>query len=234
MVKNIFINQRISTNRRVGMIERIKEIVKKYTVNEKSGHDYYHALRVLDWGLKIQAKEGSDREIVAAACLVHDAYYPFLRNGVSHFGHDALSFIEQKILKAAHFPEESIPAVLEIVRHHEDYYFGIGENKTQCLEGLIVQDADRLDAIGPIGIMRAARFGGAHGTPLYLPQVPVNEKVDYDPNKLNISTIHHFYDKLLNLKDMMNTKTGKKFAKKLHKITERFLKEFHAQWEGKL
>jgi uncharacterized protein len=105
----------------------------------------------------------------------------------------------------------------------------------KTLEGHIVHDADKLDAMGAVGIARAITFGGAHGRLIYSPDIPIMEDYEFEKtNAGNSTSIHHFYEKLLLLKDRMFTKTGKEMAEHRHKYMEDYLNEFYAEWEGKL
>ncbi len=137
-----------------------------------------------------------------------------------------------QLLEDAGADELTIEKVVHIVNHCS-FKGGIGENKMKSKEGLIVQDADRLDAIGAIGIARTFAFGGKFGNLLYDPSVkPAKFKTVAAYQKNRTHTINHFYEKLLLLKDKMNTETGKQMAANRHQYMENFLRQFYSEWEG--
>ena len=122
--------------------------------------------------------------------------------------------------------------MLHIV-HNCSFKGGIGANKMKSIEGFIVQDADRLDAIGAIGIARTFAYGAKHGNVIYDPDVkPADFKSEEDYRKNRTHTINHFYEKLLLLKDIMNTETGRQLAEARHEYMEHFLTQFYGEWEG--
>ena len=210
----------------------LSEKVKKYLEDESSGHDFFHAARVLNNALYIQKFEGGDTFIIGAAALVHDICRPWeKKTGRSHFGEEALKIIEG-VLKDAYVPPEKNKAILDIVAVH-DIYDWTDKQINKSIELQILQDADNLDAIGAIGIARTFAFGGAHGLTMYSPGENLSFDKDFveDPNHRS-TTIAHFYEKLLKLKDNMNTKKGIELAGKRHKLMEDFLKEFFDEWEG--
>ena len=199
---------------------------------ESSGHDYYHAERVLNNALYIQEKEGSgDRYIIGVSALIHDVCRPWEKEtGKSHFGDEALERIRQMLIETNE-SEKTIISVLDIVRLHDVYDWDNPQEKS--IELQIMQDADNLDAIGALGIARTFAFGGAHGLNMYIP----GENHDFDrefiedPNH-RTSTIAHFYEKLLKLHENMNTDTGKKLGEIRHKRMAQFLDDFFGEWNG--
>lgn len=216
------------------MIEQIKELeqeVKKFLENESSGHDFHHAERVLHNALHIQEQEGGDRAVIGMAALVHDICRPWeKRTGKSHFGEEALEIIRE-VLNGVEVSDEIIEQVLDVVRLHDIYDWTNPARKS--IELQVVQDADNLDAIGAIGIGRTFAFGGAHGLDMYIPGESHDFDNDFveDPNH-RTSTIAHFYEKLLKLKDNMNTETGKAMAQVRHNRMLAFLDDFYSEWEG--
>jgi uncharacterized protein len=207
--------------------------VQGYLGNESSGHDFYHAERVYNNALYIQQHEGGEMIVIGSAALVHDVCRPWEeKNGKSHFGVEALEKI-RGILEVSGLQAEKIKAVIEVVRLH-DIYDWTNKIQGKSLELKIVQDADNLDAIGAIGIARAFAFGGAKGLSIFNPGENLRFTEDYvdDPTH-RTSTIAHFYEKLLKLKENMNTETGIKLAEGRHQIMENFLKQFFNEWEGK-
>lgn len=207
--------------------------VKKFLENESSGHDFYHSQRVFSAALHIQAKEGGDKYVIGAAALVHDICRPWeKKTGKPHFGKEALEII-RGVLKKSDVPNEKISKILKVVALHDIYDWSEKMND-KSLELQIVQDADNLDAIGAMGIARTFTFGGAYGLPVYIPGEKLDFEHDFveDPNH-KTSSISHFYEKLLKLKDNMNTPTGKALAESRHKLMVDFLDQFFAEWEGR-
>lgn len=207
--------------------------VQRFLEDESSGHDFYHAERVFNNAMYIQKTEGGDPEVIGTTAIIHDICRPWeKKTGKSHFGDEALQIIKG-ILEKSSFDEQKIQQVLEVVRFH-DVYDWTNKIQGKSIELQVVQDADNLDAIGAIGVARTFAFGGANGLPLYNPGEKLefaNDFVD-DPSH-RTSTIAHFYEKLLKLRENMNTKTGKELAEKRHKTMEDFLKQFFDEWEGR-
>jgi len=216
------------------MIDKVEKRMKEILDQDKTGHDFPHSKRVFNLGMRIAEKEGGDKEIIGVSCLVHDAYRPFETKELTHTSDYALFFIQKRVLEYIGYPIEKIPAILEIVKYHEDYPFGVTGNRMKSPEGLIVQDADRLDAMGAIGIARCIKFTAAKGGEIYDPTVPLKPSKKYNPDIPNPSAIHHFPDKLLNLKKYMNTAEGKRLAEHRHDYMVAYLREFFAEWDGKL
>lgn len=212
--------------------KKLHQQVEQYLQQESSGHDIYHADRVFKSALYIQSYEGGDEYIIGAAALVHDICRPWeKKTGKSHFGPEALQIIRQ-VLTNSQVNVNIIEPVLEVVKRH-DIYDWSDESSQKSIELQIVQDADNLDAIGAIGIARTFAFGGAHGSIMYYPGENLNFTNDFvdDPHH-KTSTIAHFYEKLLKLKDHMNTGTGKRIAVSRHQIMVDFLDQFFSEWEG--
>ena len=214
--------------------KKLHQQVEQYLQQESSGHDIYHADRVFKSALYIQSYEGGDEYIIGAAALVHDICRPWeKKTGKSHFGPEALQIIRQVLTKSQVEPDQIEP-ILEVVKRH-DIYDWTDKSSEKSIELQIVQDADNLDAIGAIGIARTFAFGGAHGSNMYYPGENLDFKKDFvdDPHH-QTSTIAHFYEKLLKLKDHMNTKTGKRLAESRHQVMVDFLDQFFSEWEGTL
>jgi len=199
-------------------IEKIKELVKKKLEGEGSGHDWLHIERVYKTAMDIAEKESEtqkvDLTLVELGALLHDiADHKF-----GYSDEDRKKIIED-ILKDL-YEEDIVMRTIEIV-NGVSYKNGKNRNKLTTIEGLIVQDADRLDAMGSIGIARAFSYGGSKSRLIY--DSPTKD-----------DTINHFYEKLLLLKDLMNTKSGKEKAINRHRIMEEFLKNFYLEIDGKL
>lgn len=177
------------------------------------GHDLGHACRVRILALKIAKKEKCDLFIVELAALLHD-----IADHKFHSGDDMLR-ATLSWLRSLRLEESLIFKVANIV---ENISFKKGKQELS-LEGQIVQDADRLDAMGAIGIARAFTYGGFCSNPLYNPNI--------EPNSSKSTTINHFYEKLFLLKNLMNTKEGKKLAHERHKVMEKFVLQFKKEWD---
>ena len=214
------------------IIKKLEKEIKESFSEESSGHDIYHLKRVLNLSLFLQKKEGGDRLVIAIAAFLHDLHR-IIEKKSGKFCHprDSLSKIKELISKVK-LTNEQKEKILHCVEYHEEYNFSRKGKTVSDIETLIIQDADNLDAIGAIGVGRTFAFGGAHSVNMWVPESPFKRKY-FDENKKDISTIHHFYSKLLKLKDNMNTKTGKSMANKRHKFMEQFLKEFFDEWSGK-
>ena len=179
---------------------------------QDAAHDWFHIERVFHNGLAIAATEDGVEEVVLrAALLLHDLGEKQPQGGNAPVRPDTIA----GILRPLGVPEASIPPILTAINEHS-YSQG---RRPRSLESAILQDADRLDAIGAIGIARAFAFGGARGRPLYDPD---------DPS----STVHHFHDKLLRLKDGMHTAEGRRLAERRHQHMQDFLAQFDAEWHG--
>lgn len=215
------------------VLDLIRKRVEGELSGDSTGHDLYHAVRVYNLGERIGQEERADLLVVGAAAYLHDLSRPRekeLKVLNYHVSLAALGEIE-KILEEVKFPEEKIKGVLEVIELHEEYSFGVGSGRGNSLEGLVLQDADRLDAIGAIGLARCFMFGGYYGRPMWVPGEIKNQP--YEPTKMEESTIQHFYDKLLRIKEAMNTATGRRIAEERHRFMEEFLERFFKEWEGK-
>ncbi|HEY0964671.1 MAG TPA: HD domain-containing protein [Candidatus Paceibacterota bacterium] len=196
----------------------------------EGGHDWWHIYRVWKNALHIlEHEQGADRLIVELGALLHDIADSKFYEGDEEIGpRTARAFLESLELD-----EYLIEQVEQIIRHISFKGSLSEEERWTSPELMIVQDADRLDAIGAIGIARTFNFGGFKGRPLYDPHIAPNLGMSKDEYKKNDSpTLNHFYEKLLLLKDKMNTATGKKIAEDRHRFMEQYLEQFYAEWEG--
>ena len=193
---------------------------------DSSGHDFAHTLRVLRTARRLAAQEGADPEIVSLAALLHDV------DDAKLPGSDPEHLPRARALMAAQeIPEAVQAAVCRAVRQVS--FKGTDSVTPDTPEGKVVQDADRLDAIGAVGIARAFAFGGSRGRALYDPSDPPRTGLDAESYRRGTgSTINHFYEKLLLLKDMMNTPSARALAEKRHRYMEEFLAEFDREWNG--
>lgn len=203
--------------------------VKDLLTGEGSGHDWWHIYRVWKNSLHIASKEpGADLFIVELAALLHDIGDHKFHNGDETVGPRMV----REWLEKLEVEEQLIQHICSIIK---DLSFkGAGTTSAMAtLEGRIVQDADRLDAIGAIGIARAFAYGGHKGRELYDPSVPPVLHDTFEAYKSGVApTINHFYEKLLLLKDRLHTPTARVLAESRHQYMEQFLKQFYAEWEG--
>lgn len=211
------------------LIENTISFVKKELQNAEGGHDWFHIERVYHNALNISKEENCNETIVALGALLHDIADSKFHNGDETVG----PRVARKFLESQNASEEIIIHVINIIENIS-FKGGNFERKFSSIELDIVQDADRLDAIGAIGIARCFNYGGFKNRPLYNPEITPNLNMSKDEYKNSVSpTINHFYEKLLLLKDKMNTKTGKKIAEERHVYMEKFLEQFFAECEGK-
>ena len=204
--------------------------VKEKLEGAEAGHDWFHIERVWKLSKKIAEKEGGNLEVIELSALLHDIADPKFHNGDETL---ALK-ISQNFLEEIHVEGELIEQVLFVIKNISF------KNRAEApenppLELQIVQDADRLDAIGAIGVARTFNFGGFKNNLMYHPEIKPNlgmNKEEY--KKSNGTTINHFYEKLLLLKDLMNTETAKKIASERHDFMLQFLDEFYKEWNVEL
>ena len=209
------------------IIQKTTEYIKQEFGDDSSGHDWWHIYRVWKNALSICELEKADRYIVELAALLHDLDdWKFNESG-DETPHRAKAWMQQ-----CGVDPHIVERVCEIIMNVS--YKGAGvENKMKSLEGFIVQDADRLDAIGAIGIARAFAYGGYKNRQLYDPDSQPNLHGSFEQYKNSKSaTINHFYEKLLLLKDMMNTVTAKRLAEERHEVMLKFLDQFMQEWNG--
>lgn len=212
------------------VIEGIAEKVKMDLENEGSGHDWWHTHRVWKMARHIGKRESADMFVVELAALLHDVADWKFQGGDDNVG----PRMARQILSKQRISGEIITDVCKIIQAAPFKGAGV-RTKMRTLEGKVVQDADRLDAIGAIGIARAFAYGGHKNQPIYKPnQKPILHRSKKEYLESRNSTINHFFEKLLLLKDRMNTKTAEKIAKERHEFMEKYLKRFFEEWEGKL
>ena len=210
------------------IIDKTIEYVKDFFENDFSGHDFYHTLRVYNLAKYITKFEECDIELVYLGALLHDV------DDYKLVGKEKEPFYNAKtFLKSLGFSNKKIEQICHIISQVS--FKGKDTVVPDTIEGKIVQDADRLDAIGAIGIGRTFAYGGSHKIPMHIPNMEYKENMSAEEYYENVgTTINHFYEKLLKLKDLMNTETAKNMAKHRHEYMEDFLKEFYDEWEGKI
>lgn len=210
----------------MSLVDRIIDKIKVQFEGEATGHDWHHIMRVYNMAGHIQQSEGGDKEVVELAALLHDiSDYKF--NGGKH---DEGGKVAYQLLIENGASKELAEKVKYIV-DHVGYKGAHTKTEMNTLEGQIVQDADRLDAIGAIGIARTFAYGGHKGQPIYDPnKAPTLHNTLEEYANAKTSTINHFYEKLLLLAERMNTKTAKKIADERQKVMDDFLEQFYHEW----
>lgn len=208
--------------------QQLENKVRESFNNEGTGHDWFHIERVINNALFIQKSEGGDKDIIRYAALLHDIDDHKFNGGDFNKGAETA----RKLIEDHPLDHASKEKIVEIVRN-VSYKGSAEKDSMSTLEGKIVQDADRLDAIGAIGIARTFAYGGSIGQPIYTPDIPpakLQDRESYVNNRTH--TINHFYEKLLLLKDRMHTSTGKRIAEERTNYMKSFLKAFYQEWEG--
>ncbi len=211
------------------IIEKTKEHVENLLRGEGSGHDWWHIFRVWNTAKTIGKEEKADLFVVELAALLHDiADWKFNGGDETVGAKTARAWLEE-----LNVDSNVIDNVCDIIATSSFKGAGV-KFEMKTLEGKVVQDADRLDAIGAIGIGRTFTFGGNKGREMYNPTIKPQLHTSAKQYVNNSSpTLNHFYEKLLLLKDLMNTKAAKKIAINRHNFMEEFLKEFYEEWDGK-
>lgn len=212
------------------ILEQTIAFVKKTLAGAEAGHDWFHIERVYKNALLINQAEKGDELIVALAALLHDIADPKFNNGDEEIGPKmAGDFLTELSLDPS-----QIEHVQQIIRNLS-YKASLGTVTFKSKELDIVQDADRLDAIGAIGIARAFTYGGYKNRVLYDPEIAPDLNMSKEAYKNSTApTINHFYEKLLRLKDLMKTNTGKEIAAQRHDFMLVYLDHFYKEWEGKI
>lgn len=212
------------------LINRTIQYVKETLENAEGGHDWWHIYRVWKMAHTIAAFENADMLVVELAALLHDIADSKFHNGDETIGpKTARAFLEKENVDRA-----TIEHVVHIIQNIS-FKGGTTQRAFSSLELDIVQDADRLDAIGAIGIARAFNYGGFKNRKIHDPNIqPVLQRTREDYKNNTAPTINHFYEKLFLLKDLMNTKTGKQIALKRHQFMENYIETFYQEWDGLL
>ena len=208
------------------LIEKVKCHVQETFQNDATGHDWFHIERVYAMACMLQEKEGGNRNVIELSALLHDISDHKMNGGkLNHGGTVAFELLIK--LNCSPTIAMSVKEIVDGV----SYKGANVPDKTTSLEGKIVQDADRLDAIGAIGIARAFAFGGNKNRPMYLPDFKPQMHASFEEYALAKShTINHFYEKLLLIKDRLHTKTAKEIGLERHGFMENYLQQFYNEW----
>lgn len=210
------------------VIGATEKYVRRTLEGDGTGHDWWHIHRVRNTALTIAYEEQADLFIVELGALLHDiADWKFHGGDLSVGPQKARLWLESQQV-----PKYTIAAVKHIIENVSFKGAGV-ESPMTTIEGKCVQDADRLDAIGAVGIARCFAYGGSKGRVLYNPEVAPVMHSSFEAYKNNTSSsVHHFYEKLLLLKDRMNTQAGKRLSEQRHAFMESYLQQFHKEWKG--
>lgn len=213
------------------ILKKTITFVKQTLANAEGGHDWFHIERVYKNSMLIAKSEPVDEFVVALSALLHDIADSKFYNGDESLGPK----LAREFLFKQNVDSAIIEHVVQIIKNIS-FKSGLeGKQKFKSAELDVVQDADRLDAIGAIGIARTFNYGGFKNRAIYNPEIPPNLNMTKEAYKASTApTINHFYEKLLLLKDKMNTKTGKSLAVKRHEFMQAYLQQFYAEWNGKV
>ncbi|WP_437395910.1 HD domain-containing protein [Flagellimonas lutimaris] len=213
------------------LVQNTIDFVKEELKNAEGGHDWFHIERVFNTSKLILNHEDGDSLIVQLAALLHDIADPKFHGGDESLGPK----IAEKFLESQSVDEETRAHVVNIIKNMS-FKNSLEKNNRKAFaskELHIVQDADRLDAIGAIGIARAFNYGGFKNRELYNPEISPNLNITKEEYKKSTApTINHFYEKLLLLKEKMNTPTGKQLAEQRHQFMLNYLEQFYKEWNG--
>jgi len=211
------------------VLKQTKEYVRKNLEGEGTGHDWWHVYRVWKNAVHIGKKENADLFVVQLAALLHD-----IADWKFHKGDDSVApRLAREWLEKINVKKDIISHVCDIIKNVSFKGAGV-KSQIKTKEGMVVQDADRLDAMGAIGIARAFAYGGHKGREIHNPNIKPKKHETFEEYRSDIgTTINHFYEKLFLLKDLMNTRTAKKIAEKRHEFMKQYLDRFLKEWEGK-
>ena len=210
-------------------ISQTEDFVRQALPVDATGHDWQHVFRVRRNAVAIARAEQADLLVVELAALLHDIADHKFHQGNEHAGHQAA----RQWLEKLEVPEPIIEQVCQIIARLSFKGADVVQEPLS-LAGQIVQDADRLDALGAIGIARAFAYGGYKDRPMFDPEVPPERHATFEAYKKSAGpTLNHFYEKLFKVRKQLNTKTAKSIALKREKFMKAFLKEFYAEWDGK-
>lgn len=210
------------------IVAEVMQLVKDKLNGEGTGHDWFHIERVYNNALQIQRQEGGNLFIVELAALLHDISDHKFNGGDFEKGGE----VAKEILSRYGVTEDIQEAVADII-NKVSFKGSDVKDEMSILEGMIVQDADRIDALGAIGIARAFAYGGAKQREIYNPDIPPQKhKTKEEYARGESHTINHFYEKLLLLEERMHTSYGKKLARERTIFMKQFLEQFYEEWKG--
>lgn len=208
------------------LVQNATKFIKEIFQNDFSGHDFFHSMRVYRTAINIAEAEHADMEVVALAALLHDVDDRKLSPMTAEKKENAARF-----MCSQNVSESEIRQVCQII--DEVSFKGTDSVRPSTPEGKCVQDADRLDALGAIGIARTFAYGGNHNRAIYDPELPSRTAMNQAQYYSSKSTsLNHFYEKLFLLEGMMNTETGKAIARKRTQYMQQFVDEFLNEWDG--
>jgi len=206
------------------------DFVKYSLADAEGGHDWWHVYRVWKTATHIAAGEQVDMLTVELGALLHDIADSKFHNGNEEIGPEKA----RAFLRTLNVPEDVIEHVVHIIANIS-FKGGKEQQKFKSPELDVIQDADRLDALGAIGIARTFNYGGHKGRAIYDPGIKPNLQLTKEEYKHSTApTLNHFYEKLLLLKDLMNTETGRKMAEKRHEFMLAYLDQFYNEWDGNI
>ena len=210
------------------VLQNIEDWVRAELEHEKSGHDWYHIERVTNIAKEILKHEEADAFTVIAAALLHDVADDKVSSNVDASLHNIRTLLRDNAVESV-----TIDTIIDIITTIS-FKGGTGKKLTY-IEAQIVQDADRLDALGAIGIARTFQYGGAKGQAMYDPDIPVRDAMDFETYRHGKNTsINHFYEKILKIKDTMNTRTAIKLAEEREAFVKLFLDTFFKEWSREI
>ena len=210
------------------IIQNTIGFVQKTLADAEGGHDWFHIERVWKNAMLIAKEEECDMELVQLAALLHDIADSKFHGGDEEIGPKTAA----NWLRSHNYPQDRIVRITSIIRAIS-FKGGANVHEDNSIEFHIVQDADRLDAIGAIGIARTFNYGGFKNRAIYDPAIAPNLNMTKEEYKKSTApTINHFYEKLLLLKDLMNTESGKRIAEQRHGFMEAYLDQFYEEWNG--
>ena len=208
------------------LVQHATKFIKEVFQNDFSGHDFFHSMRVYRTAINIAEAEHADMQVVALAALLHDVDDRKLSPTTAEKKENAAQF-----MRSQNVPESEIRQVCQII--DEVSFKGTDSVRPSTPEGKCVQDADRLDALGAIGIARTFAYGGSHNRVIHDPELPPRTAMNQAQYYSSKSTsLNHFYEKLFLLEGMMNTETGKAIARKRTQYMQEFVDEFLSEWDG--
>ena len=208
------------------LVQNATKFIKEVFQNDFSGHDFFHSMRVYRTAINIAEAEHADMQVVALAALLHDVDDRKLSPMTAEKKENAARF-----MCSQNVSESEIRQVCQII--DEVSFKGTDSVRPSMPEGKCVQDADRLDALGAIGIARTFAYGGSHNCAIYDPELPPRTAMNQAQYYSSKSTsLNHFYEKLFLLEGMMNTETGKAIARKRTQYMQEFVDEFLSEWDG--